>query len=311
MSQNNKVVKGILPLKLKTGADRREMDRAISLLASLRYFWQGAEPFELTIVARDEECQSIREAITAEAALVKVIVRSEQEFFPTDSAFFELPGMYRQQVIKLYVPAKLKFGPYITFDADIICIRPVNERTFVSGEKLVSTWEPRHIHSWWRNGMSGFRLWTDLELPGLGVTPNVLHSDLAALVFKYLELRGLDPLKHLSDLCRKDRKLFEIEGEGMALGWSEYSLYTMVAEWFNQLDNHHLLEREVKATGIQVHSRRNVWSDKDVGRLMPDDADPGHFMVVQSWAGIGIEDIYDKLKLPFSPRAMLSSGTNH
>jgi len=308
MSAQNKVVNGILPLKLGTGADKRELDRASSLISSLRYFWRGSEPFELTIVARDEEVGLIKESIIGEGSLVNVTVRSEQEFFPVDSAFFDLPGMYRQQVIKLYVPSKLQLGPYFTFDADVICIRPIDEHTFISDGKVVSTWEPRTIHSWWRNGMSGFRIWADLEVPGMGVTPNVLHSDIAGLVFKYLEFRNLDPLKHLNDLCQKDRVLFKIEGEGMALAWSEYSLYTMVAEWFDLLNTHHLIEKEVKETGVRVHSRRNVWSVNDVKRLAPDDGDTGYFIVIQSWAGVPIETIYDNLKLPFSHKGALRSA---
>jgi hypothetical protein len=75
----------------------------------------------------------------------------------------------------------------------------------------------------------------------------------------------------------------------MPLAWSEYSLYTMVGEWLSRLDNYHVPAAAIAATGVQLRSRRNVWSAEQAGRLKRDDADPGYFLVVQSWAGLPVE----------------------
>ena len=147
--------------------------------------------------------------------------------------------------------------------------------------------------------MTAMRAWSDTSIPGLGVTPNTLHSDLCHAIARYIELRGLEPLKHLCDLTEKHPKLKVIEAEGIPLTWSEYSLYTIIGEWFRNLHHYHLSPDEVNAVGVVLHSRRNVWSKHEIGRLRPSLDDPGYFLVVQSWAGVPVEDIQANIGLSF------------
>jgi hypothetical protein len=289
---------GLLPLKLNTGADKREIDRARLLVRSLRHFWQGGRAFVLHVIGRDDEVATIRSQLESfDGDVLRIIVHAESEFFPESSRFHAINGMYKQQLIKIFVPFQIGLGGFMSLDADVVCIRAFQEGSFIRDGRLISTWESRSIHSWWENSMAGLRAWSDPETPGLGVTPNTLHADICRRIFRYLELRGLDPIDHLCELTEKHPKLKSIAGEGIPLAWSEYSLYTIVGEWFSKLLEYHLSPPEVAATGVHLHSRRNVWSKNEIARLQPSTEDPGHFLVVQSWAGVPVEDIEARIDL--------------
>ena len=293
---------GVLPLKLNSGTDQRELARARLLLRSLGHFWRDTRPFDLHIIARTEEVDEIkRELSDLCAPPLNVRCHAETDFFPIGSPFFSMEGMYRQQLLKLFAPAKMTLGGFLTLDADVICLREFDSQSFLRGGKLISTWEPRHIHSWWQNSAAGLRIWSDQNSPGLGVTPNVLHSDLCRKIERYFAFRGLDPIQHLCSLTEHHPNLTSIDGEGIPLVWSEYSIYTIIGEWFGDLFKLHLAPAESEKSGVELHSRRNVWSSADAGRLIPDPEDAGHFLIVQSWAGISVEEIQARIGLRFSP----------
>ena len=292
------ITAGILPLKLNTGLDKRELDRARYLIASLKKFWNGFSQFSLHIIALDEEFETVRDSLVPLSdARVKVFVAQESNFFTKDSHFNQTKGMYKQQLIKIFVPVALELGPFIAFDADILCIKSFDEKTFIHEGRIISTWEPKNIHSWWLNGMEAFRLYTDLSQPGLGVTPNVLHSDICAALIRYLEMRGSKAMDQLVKYAHPSRSLVSFEKESIPLAWSEYSLYHMAAEWFGILHTYHLHQKEVDAQPVRLHSRRNVWSVDSASRLARDNSDPGHFLVVQSWSGIPVEEIIERIEL--------------
>jgi hypothetical protein len=292
------LTKGLLPLKLNTGSDRREIDRAELLIASLCHFWKGAEPFLLHVVGRDDELEEITAKMASlETDRIHILVYPESAFFPASSPFHAMKGMYKQQIIKLYVPQLLGLEGFLTLDADVICIREFDESTFVRGDRIISNWESRTFHSWWENSMSGIRAWCDLSIPGLGVTPNTLHGTLCSQIFKYLELRRVDPLAHLLELAERHPLIKRYNDEVIPLAWSEYSLYTIVGEWFDNLYDYHLSPEDAAAASVQFFSRRNVWSPQEAYRLAPDPDDPGYFLVVQSWAAIPVEEIQAKTGL--------------
>jgi len=293
---------GLLPVKLNTGLDKRELDRADFFVMTLGRCWRGRAPFELHVVALNNEIDPVRERITATASAnpnLRVIFHQESEFFDENSDFYRTAGTYKQQMIKIFAPPVLGLGPFMTFDADVVCIRPFDEHTFVHNGKLISRWEHRHYHSWWENSMTATGIWTDPTPQGLSVTPNVLHSDLCALVSRYFSFRNRVALSELHAFSVNHPYLKTYESEaGHALTWSEYSLYTIVAEWFGVLYNYHLTADQVTAQAVQLHSNRSVWGGQSVGRLSENKHDPGYFAIVQSWAGIPIEEIAQRLKIP-------------
>ena len=196
-SQPTSVTTGVLPLAAKTHGEAGEIDRAAFLLSTLDRRWQDKTPLRLIIVAPSDDVPAIGNALRS-TPRVQVDLRTEEEFFDRDEAFQALPGWWKQQVIKLVVPAVLRLGPYLTFDADVVCVRDFDGRTFVREGQLVSQWYRQYRNGWWAATARFLGLPYEPSALGLDVTPNVLHSDLAAsslwrLALTWLALLGLTP----------------------------------------------------------------------------------------------------------------------
>src|SRR5215813_14958808 len=103
----------ILPLALRDSRSGGDLDRAALLIESLAHHWLDTQPLQLFIVSPQRDLETIRSKLPT-FPNIDVSVRSEREFFPRLSRFYMLPGWYRQQIIKLEVPALLRFGGYLT-----------------------------------------------------------------------------------------------------------------------------------------------------------------------------------------------------
>ena len=128
---------------------------------------------------------------------MNVTVRPESEFFGPFSRFFMLTGWFRQQIIKLYVPAKLGFGGYLTLDSDVACVGDFDATTFVHEGKALSRWEPKRHHDWWRSAAKMVGVPFEVATHGLSVTPNILHGELAAQTLAHFQHGSIDPVTTL------------------------------------------------------------------------------------------------------------------
>jgi hypothetical protein len=57
-------------------------------------------------------------------------------------------GWYRQQIVKLLVPATLNLGGYLTLDHDVYCVDDFDATTFIDNGRALSRWEPKRQHAW-------------------------------------------------------------------------------------------------------------------------------------------------------------------
>ena len=184
------VTTGVLPLAAKTHGKAGDVDRAAFLLSTLDRRWQDSRPLRLIVVAPSADAGAIGKVLQS-TPRVQVDLRTEEEFFDRDEAFQALPGWWKQQVIKLVVPAVLRLGPYLTFDADVACVRDFDGRTFVREGRLVSQWYRQYRNGWWAATARLLARPYEGSALGLDVTPNVLHSDLAACVIWRLAWLGI------------------------------------------------------------------------------------------------------------------------
>jgi hypothetical protein len=277
----------ILPLALRRLMRRGDLERAGLLIESLSRHWRGRQPLELLIVAPPADIDAIRGGLPR-LPNIDVAIRSESEFFPGMSSFHLLTGWYRQQIVKLHVPAVLGFGGYLTLDSDICCVGDFDPETFVVDRRALSRWEPKVHHAWWPRTARVVGKPHDAAAHGLSVTPNVLHGRLAAQALDHFRGRRLDPLATLGGWI--------VRSLG-ATPWTEYSLYTCVAELRDNLFDYHVPWQTSYSSDIQLYSEHAcVWSAADFERLAGQaghgDAG-GKFIVVQSRARIPIERVRD------------------
>src|SRR4051812_37099635 len=104
----SEVRQAILPLALRKLQGRGDLERAGLLIESLAKHWRDSRAFELLIIAPRSDVSLLRTSLPR-FANIEVSVRPESDFFPTFSRFYAMTGWYRQQMVKLHIPAKLGF----------------------------------------------------------------------------------------------------------------------------------------------------------------------------------------------------------
>jgi hypothetical protein len=279
------VRQAILPLALRRLHRKDDLARACFLIESLALHWRGHRPFDLLIVTPARDADFVRARLPS-LARVNATVRPESDFFRPFSRFFMLTGWFRQQIIKLYVPARLGFGGYLTLDSDVACVGDFDATTFVHEGKALSRWEPKHHHDWWRSAARMVGVPFDAATHGLSVTPNILHGELAAQTLAHFQHGSIDPVTTLG---------IEVIRRLGTIPWTEYSLYTSVAELNGNLFDYHVHWDPSYFSDTQLVSEKScVWDRDDFERLtkLRKGSDPGgKFIIVQSHARIPVEQV--------------------
>jgi uncharacterized protein DUF6492 len=281
----SEVRQAILPLALRKMQRRGDLERAGLLIESLAKHWRDSKPFELLIVSPGSDTHLLRTSLPR-FPNIEVSVRPESDFISPFSPFYMMTGWYRQQIIKLKVPAVLGFGGYLTLDSDVCCVGDFDATTFVEDRRGLSRWEPKVHHDWWRNAAEVVGSSYDGKGYGLSVTPNLLHGRLAAQTLEHIANGAQDATTSL--LLWKARKL-------LGVPWTEYSLYTSVAEVKGNLFDYHIDWNTCYAADVHLFSEQScVWGADDFERLvkLPNGTDPGgKFIIVQSHARIPLERV--------------------
>ena len=283
----SEVRQAILPIALRNLKRRGDLERAGLLIESLAKHWRDSKPFELLIVAPAVDVTTLRNELPR-FPKIEVSVKAETDFFQRFSPFYSLTSWYRQQLVKLEVPALLGFGGFLTLDSDVCCVGDFDSRTFVHEGRALSRWEPKRHHDWWQQAADLVGVPYDAATHGLSVTPNILHGDLTRQTLEFFRLGFIVPKLALS--FRVLRKIGTIP-------WTEYSLYTSVAERRGNLFDYHIHWDPCYFHDTQLFSEHScVWAPSDFERLvkLPPGTDPrGKFIIVQSHARIPLEQVRD------------------
>jgi Family of unknown function (DUF6492) len=280
------ICQAILPLALRRLHRKDDLDRACLLVESLARHWCDQRQFQLLIVAPARDTDSIRASLPSPPN-VNVTLRSESDFFSASSCFFLLTGWFRQQIIKLHVPSSLGFGGYLTLDSDVACVGDFDAMTFVHDGLALSRWEPKCHHSWWRRAARMAGVPYEAAAHGLSVTPNILHGNLATQALAHFRCGGVDPLTTLG---------LEVVRRLGTIPWTEYSLYTTIAERHGNLFDYHVHWDPCYFSHIQLVSEEAcVWEPSDFERLVgvprSTGRSNGKFVVVQSHSRIPIDQV--------------------
>ena len=120
------------------------------------------------------------------------------------------------------------------------------------------------------------------------MTPNILHGDLARQTLEHFHNGPVDAMTALG---------FWVLRRLGSVPWTEYSLYTSVAELKGNLFDYHVHWDPCYFHDTQLFSEHTcVWGADDFERLvkLPSGTDPGgKFIIVQSHARIPLERVRD------------------
>ncbi len=283
----SEVRQAILPLALRNLKRRGDLERAGLLIESLAKHWRDPKSLQVLIVSPERDADLLRSSLPR-FHNIEVSVRAEGDFFPAFSRFYMMTGWYRQQMVKLHVPAKLGFGGYLTLDSDVCCVGDFDATTFIEQGRALSRWEPKRHHTWWESAADIVGVPYDARTHGLSVTPNILHGDLARQALEYFQTGPVDAMTSLG---------FWVVRRLGSVPWTEYSLYTSVAELKGNLFDYHVHWDPCYFHDTQLFSEHTcVWGADDFERLvkLPSGTDPGgKFIIVQSHARIPLERVRD------------------
>ncbi len=304
-------LEAVLPLKISGERERHSLALAKTLLLSLSHFHRDSRDLQVTIVCPEAELAAVKAALARRKGVVLSFV-AEEELVPEFGSHPTVNGWFKQMIVKLAF-SKIATRPfYMTLDADVICVRPYSQETFIEAGRAITEWERMSLHPEWWSGSA-----TLLGLPthqsdsrwGFSVTPNILAKPLAA-----------HALRAVARACRKSAATALIEHSDFArFAWSEYALYMLAAERSRKLDRYHLTQTEMRDT------RRSRLQDpgaslwhlgmKSFEAWNPakwvEETTRGHFVLCQSNLGSDPEAIWSKVSPLFEDRSASTHSQPH
>jgi lipopolysaccharide biosynthesis glycosyltransferase len=240
--KNNKnKISAVLPLKrYQHGYDDAERAKMI-LFRSLKKFFKLDDLEALYIITRDDEYDYIKGAFKDEKEIPLCIIK-ESELVPEFKKFPDLQGWYKQQIIKLAIAERIKTPFYITFDADVICVKPTQYSDLVKNGRALSQgfdaaqWD-RKYHEKFKKKWDLYPEWYNWaeKLLGMkhtsglyyGVTPAIMSTEGVKKLYSYLEDRSGNKMNYKEYLIKN-------------IPWTEYALYNVFLEGKNLYDKFHI-----------------------------------------------------------------------
>ncbi len=230
-------------------------------------------------------------------------VLSESELLPELRLFPQVKGWYRQQLIKLAIAERVVSDFYITFDADVLCVRPVHYADLIQAGRAPCFAHPTDVFPEWYRGSEKV---LGMRRSGVyhNVTPAILSRAGVLQLQEYLgkraqavqlPWRATEALYYLSRLLPGSTpawRLYLLR----ALPWTEYSLYYTYLESSGLFDRYHAWSKRCCYAIDDSVWTRDQFEEWDARRCFT--STDYFFCVVQSRTGIAPQAVLDKIE-PF------------
>ena len=233
----------VLPLCISGSYGVDDLGRTEILFKSLTTFMKTdfIDPF--LVVCPDHEVSIVQEKLQKWTHL-NIEVMSEDVLVPELANYPNMRGWRKQQIVKIAAAQVINRDFYITFDADVICLKPLSIESLIVDGKALLQYEPRAYHpKWWKASARILSMSPNVgdTSVGMHVTPAILSRDLALKLID--ELEKSDKYQWADNLCKlhdpKNPRNWSIF-RYLKLKWTEYSLYYLCAMKHNLLDKYHV-----------------------------------------------------------------------
>lgn len=233
----------ILPLSIRGSYDVDDLSRARLLFRTLERF-SPPGLFRRFLVAMPDAEVAVGEKELARWRHLGVEVVPEESLLPSFRRFPRVRGWRKQQLLKLAAARALESPFYITFDADVIATKSLEEKALLPGGRALTQYCYLEEHPrWWRSSarilaMPEKRL-AKLKL-GLHATPVIMSRTLCCELMRNLAVgcesgRRSNRSPRASSQESWDVQLLRLHGgvswtpRGISRWrmrkWTEYSLY--------------------------------------------------------------------------------------
>lgn len=301
-------IDAVLPLTLKDYGRFEILYRSIKKnFIDLGTFW---------IIVIDKEYDEIKSRIKDK----QFQVINESSIVPEFKLLDELniwrtPGWFAQQLIKIAIASRIGTDFYITFDADVICVKPTQITDLIEKDKAICCLHPasRKWFIWYEWAERVLKLHNATGLFH-NFTPAVLSRDGMLKMQDYLSEIATHP-DHLFSLNKKvwlyrlakAKLLTQGQQEHLSLlnswrayliknlPWTEYALYYSFLENMGLFDQYHILRQDHHLYTME----KSVWNTDYWNNWQPEkvfsDWGVHHFCIVQSNIGVEADAVWDKV----------------
>lgn len=234
----------VLPLKVSGSYGVDDLNRTTILFKSLQKFAEPGLFSEFWVVVPANEVEQVQKAL-ARWQHLPVKVTAEDELLPELKNYPKMRGWRKQQLVKLAIANRMQSRFYMTFDADVICLKPVTEAQLVIDDKALLQYEQRAQHpKWWKSSARLLNMSPDVgdTRIGMTVTPAIMATDLCKAVMNELTpaRAGKSWVDAIGELHDPANPRNWWPGRYLKLKWTEYSLYYLCAHKLGLLDKYHV-----------------------------------------------------------------------
>jgi glycosyltransferase involved in cell wall biosynthesis len=288
----------VIPIVVGTGKERQDLQRAGILFQSLRAGFDRRQCLHVHVVGRKAELPALQADLAVHAApWLKLSFHDELELVPELQGSHAI-GWIKQQIIKMAAAEWLDADYWLTFDADVVCVRNFGiEDLFVDGRaiaRLIPTAGAPLFAAWVRASGEdlGYGQVPDERI--LDMTPALYSREVMRRVQRAVRAASGKPWRQA--LLQSPTLRYRI-GTDFA-GWAEMALYALVAQREGLLQQYHAIcgidtDRRLMADGsIWTAASWQDWSPPD----MRDPAKPGYFIVCGSHTGVPVEVVAERIK---------------
>lgn len=234
---------GVLPLTLRDAARAELLFESLALnFSGLRRIW---------VVCPDAQQAEIAARYGAQRYPFELRVESELKVVPEFALKLRQSGWFRQQVIKLAIFERIESEIYLTFDADVVCARPVSaEQLAGSGRGACFLIQQDDFDYWYKRVEQVLRVHAPRRGVMHNVTPALLQRRAVGELRDALEakiargeysrgLRGWKQRWHISRTRQQpDYAAWRVYLMA-ARPWTEYALYYTFLETNGRFEHYH------------------------------------------------------------------------
>jgi hypothetical protein len=228
---------------------------------------------------------------------------AEDDLLPEFKKYPKMRGWRKQQLLKIAIANLVENEFYLTLDADVICLKPLDESKLIIEGKALLQYEQRSQHpKWWKSSARILKMDPNVGPKGLGmtVTPALLSRTLSKKLMAELSPttssaktaeNWVDALCSLHDPANPKNWWI---GRFLKLKWTEYSLYYLCAMKLGLLDQFHVIAGTAQTPALLlIHDSHPYESWNITGSF--DLANPGLFCVVGSKSRIPPKEVWAKV----------------
>lgn len=297
MTETNKLG-AVLPLCIRGSYDIDDLGRVEILFRSLTAFASPGLFGTFLVVTPSDEVDIVAQRCEKWAHLgIEVI--SEEELVPELKHHRNVRGWRKQQLVKIAAARRIKQDFFITFDADVICLKPISWDNLIVDGRAILQYELRSQHpKWWKSSARILEMDAnvgDVQY-GMTVTPAILSRDLCLKLSEELSDKKYDSwVDKICSLHKPNSMSNWTISRFLKSKWTEYSLYYLCAMKLQLLDKYHVTSGSSDVPQLLLIHDSHPFEDWNVAKSFSNDC-PGLFCVVGSKSRLEPDVVWNKIE---------------